>query len=130
MELGDEGQSFARIAAATDAARELGFAAVSANDHFFFQRPWLDGLSALAAVAGRAGPLELATTIALVTLRGSMPLAKALAGLGVLGEGRGGAGGGPGSPARGYAAAGGPLEGRWPRFGAGAAGPRDRAQGA
>src|SRR3954447_25498637 len=70
MELGDEGQSFARIAAATDAARELGFAAVSANDHFFFQRPWLDGLSALAAVAGRAGPLELATTNALVTLRG------------------------------------------------------------
>jgi len=126
MELGDEGQSLARIAAATDAARELGFAAVSANDHFFFERPWLDGLSALAAVAGRAGPLELATTIALVTLRGPMPLAKALEGLDLLGGGRLLAGVGPGSSARDYEAAGVPFEERWPRFEAATAELRER----
>jgi hypothetical protein len=42
-----------------DAARECGFAAISANDHFLFFAPWLDGLTALAAVvewsSGRAG---------------------------------------------------------------------------
>jgi hypothetical protein len=39
MEFGDEGQSLARLARAVDAARESGFAAVSANDHFLFQTP-------------------------------------------------------------------------------------------
>lgn len=50
MEYGDEGQSFARHCGAVDAARENGFAAVSANDHFLFQMPWLDGTTALAPV--------------------------------------------------------------------------------
>ena len=49
MEFGSEGQSLARIGGAVDAARECGFAAVSANDHFLFQAPWLDGPTALAA---------------------------------------------------------------------------------
>jgi hypothetical protein len=57
MELGDEGQSFARLSGAVDAARESGFAAVSANDHFLFQTPWLDGATALAAVIDRSGAI-------------------------------------------------------------------------
>lgn len=72
---GDEGQSLARLAGAVDAARD-GFAAVSANDHFLFQAPWLDGPTALAAVIERSGAMELATTVALVALRGPVPLAK------------------------------------------------------
>jgi hypothetical protein len=41
MEFGDEGQSLARLTRAVDAARECGFAAVSANDHFCFRpRGW------------------------------------------------------------------------------------------
>jgi hypothetical protein len=32
-------------------ARERGFVGVSANDHFRFARPWLDGLVALSMVA-------------------------------------------------------------------------------
>ena len=40
---------------AVDAARESGFAAVSANDHFLLQTPWLDGMTALAAVVDRSG---------------------------------------------------------------------------
>jgi hypothetical protein len=39
MEFGDEGQSFARLSGAVDAARESGFVAVSANDHFLFHVP-------------------------------------------------------------------------------------------
>ena len=88
MEFGDEGQSLARLTGAVDAARECGFAAVSANDHFLFQAPWLDGPTALAAVIERSGAMELATTVALVALRGPVPLAKALAAIDVLSGGR------------------------------------------
>ena len=66
MEFGDEGLSLARLARAVDAARDCGFAAVSANDHFLFQTPWLDGPTALAAVVDQTGAMELATTVSLV----------------------------------------------------------------
>ena len=70
MEFGEEGQSLARLQGAADAARENGFAAVSANDHFLFATPWLDCFAALAAVADRTGEMAVATTIALPVLRG------------------------------------------------------------
>src|SRR5829696_6036927 len=113
MEFGDEGQSLARLARAVDAARECGLAAISANDHFLFQRPWLDGLTALAAMVERSGSMELATTVSLVVLRGPAPLAKALAALDLLSEGRIVAGVGPGSSKRDYDAIGVPYEEGW-----------------
>jgi alkanesulfonate monooxygenase SsuD/methylene tetrahydromethanopterin reductase-like flavin-dependent oxidoreductase (luciferase family) len=116
MEFGDEGQSLARLTRAVDAARDCGFAAVSANDHFLFQAPWLDGLTALATVIERSGAMELATTIALVALRGPVPLAKTLAALDLLSDGRVTAGVGPGSSQRDYDAVGVPYEERWERF--------------
>jgi alkanesulfonate monooxygenase SsuD/methylene tetrahydromethanopterin reductase-like flavin-dependent oxidoreductase (luciferase family) len=116
MEFGDEGQSLARVTRAVDAARECGFAAVSANDHFLFQAPWLDGPTALAAVIDRSGDMELATTVALVALRGPVPLAKTLAALDLLSDGRVIAGVGPGSSERDYDAVGVPYEERWQRF--------------
>src|SRR6478672_1321040 len=116
MEFGDEGQSFARLAGAVDAARECGFAAVSANDHFLFQTPWLDGATALAAVIDRSGAMELATTVANVALRGPVPLAKTLVALDLLSDGRVIAGVGPGSSQRDYDAVGVPFEERWQRF--------------
>jgi alkanesulfonate monooxygenase SsuD/methylene tetrahydromethanopterin reductase-like flavin-dependent oxidoreductase (luciferase family) len=116
MEFGDEGQSLPRLTRAVDAAREGGFAAVSANDHFLFQTPWLDGPTALAAVIERSGAMELATTIALAPLRGPVPLAKALVALDRLSEGRVIAGVGPGSSVRDYAAVGVPFDERWERF--------------
>ena len=116
MEFGDEGQSLARLTRAVDAARECGFAAVSANDHFLFQAPWLDGPTALAAVIERSGAMELATTVALVALRGPVPLAKTLAALDLLSDGRVIAGVGPGSSERDYDAVGVPYEERWERF--------------
>ena len=116
MEFGDEGQSLARLTRAVDAARECGFAAVSANDHFLFRTPWLDGPTALAAVIERSGAMELATTVALVALRGPVPLAKTLAALDLLSDGRVIAGVGPGSSQRDYDAVGVPYEERWQRF--------------
>src|SRR3954453_6828722 len=116
MEFGDEGQSSARLAGAVDAARECGFEAVSANDHFVFQTPWLDGLTALAGVIGRAGEMGLATTVSLVVLRGPVALAKALAAIAVLCEGRLVAGVGPGSSERDYQVLGIPFDERWKRF--------------
>jgi alkanesulfonate monooxygenase SsuD/methylene tetrahydromethanopterin reductase-like flavin-dependent oxidoreductase (luciferase family) len=116
MEFGDEGQSLLRLTRAVDAARDCDFAAVSANDHFLFQTPWLDGPTALAAVVDRSGAMELATTVSLVALRGPVPLAKTLAALDLLSDGRVIAGVGPGSSERDYDAVGVPYEERWERF--------------
>jgi alkanesulfonate monooxygenase SsuD/methylene tetrahydromethanopterin reductase-like flavin-dependent oxidoreductase (luciferase family) len=116
MPFGDEPLALRRLQAAADAARDGGFAAISANDHLFFATPWLDGPSALAAMVERSGQMELATTIALVVMRGAVPLAKTLSALDVMSGGRVVAGVGPGSSARDYEAAGIPFEERWERF--------------
>jgi alkanesulfonate monooxygenase SsuD/methylene tetrahydromethanopterin reductase-like flavin-dependent oxidoreductase (luciferase family) len=116
VEFDGEGQSLSRVIDAVDAARDCGFAAVSANDHFLFSTSWLDGLTALAAAVPRSGEMRLATTIALAPLRGPVPLAKALAALDLLSEGRVIAGVGPGSSKADYDALGIPFEQRWQRF--------------
>ena len=111
-----EGLSLGRIEAAVDGARECGFAAISANDHFVFATPWLDGPTALASMVGRSGGMTLATTVSLAVLRGPVPLAKTLAALDVLSEGRVIAALAPGSSPRDYEILGVPFEERWPRF--------------
>jgi len=116
MEFGEEGQSLTRLQGAADAARENGFAAVSANDHFLFATPWLDCFAALAAVVDRTGGMAVATTISLPVLRGPVATAKALAALDVLTDGRVVAGVGPGSSKADYDAVGIPFEERWKRF--------------
>jgi alkanesulfonate monooxygenase SsuD/methylene tetrahydromethanopterin reductase-like flavin-dependent oxidoreductase (luciferase family) len=116
MQLGEDTLSLRRLEATVDAARACGFAAVSANDHLVFQTPWLDGPTALASIIGRSGDLTLATTVSLPALRGPVPLAKALAAIDVLSEGRLLAGIGPGSSERDYRALDIPFEERWKRF--------------
>jgi alkanesulfonate monooxygenase SsuD/methylene tetrahydromethanopterin reductase-like flavin-dependent oxidoreductase (luciferase family) len=116
MEFRGEGLSLARVMDAVDAARECGLAAISANDHFVFSTPWLDGLTALAAAIERSGEMTLATTISLSGLRGPVPLAKTLAAIDVLSQGRLIAGLGPGSSARDFDAVGVDFDQRWPRF--------------
>lgn len=116
MEFRGEGQSLSRVMDVVDAARESGLSALSANDHFVFSTPWLDGLMALAAAIERSGEMTLATTISLPALRGPVPVAKALAALDLLSEGRLIAGVGPGSSRADYAAVGIPFEERWQRF--------------
>ena len=116
IDFGGGGFSYRRLAETVDAARACGFGAVSANDHFVFSRPWLDGLTALAAVVERSGGMKLVTSVALAALRGPVPLAKALSALDVLSDGRVIAGVGPGSSKADYDAVGVPFEQRWQRF--------------
>ncbi len=116
IDFGGEGFSYRRLAETVDAARECGFAAISANDHFLFSAPWLDGPTALAAVVERSGDMKLVTTLALASLRGPVPLAKALSALDILSDGRVIAGVGPGSSQADYEAVGMPFEQRWQRF--------------
>jgi probable F420-dependent oxidoreductase len=97
-------------------AEELGFKAVSANDHLLFPRPWLDGPTALAAVLSATERMALATTVALPVVRGLVPLAKSLAAIDLLSGGRLIVGVGPGSSAKDYAAVGIPFEERWKRL--------------
>jgi alkanesulfonate monooxygenase SsuD/methylene tetrahydromethanopterin reductase-like flavin-dependent oxidoreductase (luciferase family) len=116
MRFGEEPLSLGRLQATVDGARDCGFAAVSANDHFVFQTPWLDGPTALASMIERSGEMVLATTVSLAVLRGPASLAKALAAIDVLSGGRLVAGLGPGSSERDYAVLGIPFEERWKRF--------------
>jgi alkanesulfonate monooxygenase SsuD/methylene tetrahydromethanopterin reductase-like flavin-dependent oxidoreductase (luciferase family) len=111
-----EALTLGRLGRAVDAARECGFAAVSANDHFIFQTPWLDGPTALASMIERSGPMTLATTVSLAVLRGPVALAKALAAIDILSGGRVLAAVGPGSSKRDYDLVGVPFEERWRRF--------------
>ncbi|HEU0072765.1 MAG TPA: LLM class flavin-dependent oxidoreductase [Dehalococcoidia bacterium] len=104
------------LATFTETARQAGFTAVASNDHFVFQKPWLDGIVALASVVDRSGDMTLATTVSLPVVRGPVALAKAAAALDILSGGRLVLGVGPGSSARDYEAVGVPFEERWPRL--------------
>ena len=97
-------------------AAELDYAFLCANDHLLFSRPWLDGPTALAAVIEESAGLALATTIALPVIRGPVQLAKTMAAIDALSEGRLIVGIGPGSSAADYAAVGLPFEERQRRF--------------
>jgi alkanesulfonate monooxygenase SsuD/methylene tetrahydromethanopterin reductase-like flavin-dependent oxidoreductase (luciferase family) len=99
-----------------ETARELGFAAVSANDHLVFNGPWLDGPTALASVIDASEGMGLAMTAALPVIRGPFALAKALAAIDLLSGGRLVAALGPGSSKRDYDLVGIPFEQRWARF--------------
>lgn len=116
LDLGLSPLSLERLTAVVDATRDLGFAAVSANDHFTFPSPWLDGPTLLAAVIERAGDLDLVTSIGLPSLRGAVPYAAAMQTLATLARGRVVAGIGPGSSRDDYDLVGADWQQRWPRF--------------
>jgi len=69
--------SFDDLLAFTEAARDLGYTHLCANDHLVFSRPWLDGPTALAAVLAHS-QMTLATTVAVPVLRGPAATAKIL----------------------------------------------------
>jgi alkanesulfonate monooxygenase SsuD/methylene tetrahydromethanopterin reductase-like flavin-dependent oxidoreductase (luciferase family) len=116
LDLDGAGLSRERVFATVDAARDAGFAAVSANDHFAFHRPWLDGLTLLSVVAERAGGMDLMTSVALPTLRGPVPLVSAATAIDALAEGRVVLGVAAGSSRADYDALGVPFDQRWQRF--------------
>ena len=100
----------------TEAARDLGYTHLCANDHLVFSRPWLDGPTALAAVLACSGQMTLATTVAVPVLRGPAATAKILAAIDLLSRGRLLVGLGPGSSARDYELVGVSFEERWKRL--------------
>ena len=108
--------SLERLVGVATAAEALGFAALSANDHFVWARPWLDGPSALAAVVASTSRIRLMTSVALPVLRGPFALAKSLAAIDLLSGGRLDAGLGPGSSEADLTLAGVPFAERWARF--------------
>jgi probable F420-dependent oxidoreductase len=112
------GQAFSlsRLVDYADAAEQLGFTTLCANDHLTFSRPWLDSLTALASILTKTPHMTLMTTVALAVVRGPVPLAKSLAALDILSSGRLIAGVGPGSLPQDYALAGIAFEERWKRF--------------
>ena len=104
------------LASFTDAARDLGFEYLAANDHLVYSRAWLDGIVALASVIERSAGMRLATSVALPVVRGPIALAKAAAALDILSDGRLVLGVGPGSSEADHRAAGVPFDERWQRL--------------
>jgi alkanesulfonate monooxygenase SsuD/methylene tetrahydromethanopterin reductase-like flavin-dependent oxidoreductase (luciferase family) len=98
------------------AASGAGLRWLTANDHLVFRRPWLDGLTALAAVVDASEDLRLATSVCLPAVRGPAQTAKAFAALDLLSEGRFTAGVGPGSSERDYEVGGVAADDRFDRF--------------
>src|SRR5438552_542151 len=111
-----EQRSLDDLLAFTEAARDLGYTHLCANDHLVFSRPWLDGPTALAAVLAHSGRMTLATTVAVPVLRGPAATAKILAAIDLLSGGRLVVGLGPGSSARDYELVRVPFEERWKRL--------------
>ncbi len=97
-------------------AAGLGLSALAANDHLVFQRPWLDGIVALASIVEASGDLELATTAVLPVVRGVATVASSAAALDALSGGRLRLGLAPGSSPADFAAVGVPFDQRWSRF--------------
>jgi alkanesulfonate monooxygenase SsuD/methylene tetrahydromethanopterin reductase-like flavin-dependent oxidoreductase (luciferase family) len=108
--------SVARLTTYSQAASQLGFRVLSANDHMVYSRPHLDALTALTVAIESSGQMTLMTSIALLVIRGAAPMAKALAAIDVLSGGRLIVGAGPGSSAKDYETVGLPFEERWRRF--------------
>jgi probable F420-dependent oxidoreductase len=111
-----EQRSLDDLIAVTRAADDLGYTHLCANDHLVFSRPWLDGLTTLAAVLAHSGRMTLATTVAVPVLRGPAATAKILAAIDLLSGGRLMVGLGPGSSARDYELVGLRFEERWKRL--------------
>src|SRR5437588_837891 len=112
---GDGGWSLAGLREYVRVARELGFTSVAANDHLVFRVAWLDGPTALAAVLGDTGDMDLMTTVTLPVVRGPVQTAKTLAAIDVLSGGRLIVGVGTGSSEADYRAVGVAFEERWKR---------------
>lgn len=116
MDFGGNPYSFEKLAAYTETAARLGFSALAVNDHMVFSVPWLDGLTALAAMIGHSGDMTLWTTVSLPVIRGPVPLAKTLAAIDRLSQGRLVVAVGPGSSEQDFNSVGLDFGERWARL--------------
>jgi alkanesulfonate monooxygenase SsuD/methylene tetrahydromethanopterin reductase-like flavin-dependent oxidoreductase (luciferase family) len=104
------------LSAYVRAARDLGFKAVLANDHLIYSRPWLDAPTALAAILSDSGIMAVGSVILAIVRGGPVPMAKALAAIDILSNGRLFVGLAPGSSARDYEIVSIDYSERWKRF--------------
>lgn len=116
MDFGGNPYTFEHLAGYTKTAAQLGFRALSVNDHMVFSVPWLDGPTALAAMIEHSGGMTLATTVSLPIIRGPVPLAKTLAAIDRLSDGRLVVAVGPGSSEKDYESVGLAFAERWERL--------------
>src|SRR5712691_4010008 len=116
MDFGGNPYALEHLAAYTETAARLGFSALSTNDHMVFSVPCLDGPTALAAMIEHSGTMTLATTVALPVIRGPVPLAKTLASIDRLSQGRLVVAVGPGSSQQDFDAVGIDFAERWARL--------------
>jgi alkanesulfonate monooxygenase SsuD/methylene tetrahydromethanopterin reductase-like flavin-dependent oxidoreductase (luciferase family) len=116
MDFGGHPFTLDHLTAYTTTAAQLGFVALSVNDHMVFEVPWLDGPVALAAVMEQSAEMTLATTVALAVVRGPVPVAKTLGAIDRLSGGRLLVAVGPGSSPEDYAAVGLDFAERWLRL--------------
>ena len=116
MDFGGHPYTLEHLTAYARCAAQLGFDALSVNDHMVFSVPWLDGPVALSAVLEHSGQMTLATTVALAVVRGPIAVAKTLGAIDRLSDGRLLVAAGPGSSPEDYAAVGIDFAERWPRF--------------
>jgi alkanesulfonate monooxygenase SsuD/methylene tetrahydromethanopterin reductase-like flavin-dependent oxidoreductase (luciferase family) len=116
MDFGGNPYTFGHLADYTDTAARLGFTALSVNDHVVFSVPWLDGPTALAAMVEHSGTMTLATTVSLPVIRGPVPVAKALAAIDRLSDGRLVVAVGAGSSAKDFECVGLDFTERWARL--------------
>src|SRR4051795_10055688 len=116
MDFGGHPYTLDHLVAYTKTAAQLGYTALSVNDHMVFSVPWLDGPTALTAVMEHSGDMTLATTVTLAVVRGPVPVAKTLGAIDRLSGGRLVVTVGPGSSEADYAAVGLDFSERWSRF--------------
>jgi len=102
VDFGNQRFSLERLSAYVQTARDLGFKAVSTNDHLISARPWLDAPTALAAILSHSGTMAVGTSVTLPIVRGPVQMAKTLAAIDILSNGRLFVVLGPGSSARDY----------------------------
>ena len=116
MDFGGHPYTLEHLTAYANTAAQLGFDALSVNDHMVFSVPWLDGPVALSAVLEHSVQMTLATTVALAVVRGPVAVAKTIAAIDRLSGGRLLVAAGPGSSPEDYAAVGLDFSERWQRF--------------
>jgi alkanesulfonate monooxygenase SsuD/methylene tetrahydromethanopterin reductase-like flavin-dependent oxidoreductase (luciferase family) len=116
IDFGNQRFSLERLSTYVKTARDLGFKAVSTNDHLISHRPWLDAPTALAAVLSHSGDMAVGTSVILTVVRGPVQIAKTFAAIDILSNGRLFVGVGPGSSARDYEIVAMNYEERWKRF--------------
>jgi alkanesulfonate monooxygenase SsuD/methylene tetrahydromethanopterin reductase-like flavin-dependent oxidoreductase (luciferase family) len=116
IDFGNQPFSLERLTAYVRTAGELGFKAVSTNDHLISHRPWLDAPTTLAAVLSHSGNMAVGTSVILPVVRGPVQLAKTLAAIDILSKGRLFVGVGSGSSARDYEIVTIDYEERWKRL--------------